>query len=127
MKRIACAFVLCAVTLILTGCPKPEVAARDAIAFAKGFIQDQQNQNHDACVAAPDLPVCREINQAIAAQGLAIDALKEYCADETFVSGGGPCHPTADAAPKLKLAMSSLDKTVANIKTLTNQQHPAAK
>jgi hypothetical protein len=121
MKRTALLiFVLLPSLLILTACPRLEVTARDGIATAKGFIEDQQTQHKAECTAATAKKpqACDLITQAVAAQNLAIDALELYCADPAFVTQHGTCHPTKEYQAKLQLALQNLDHTLASVKAL---------
>jgi hypothetical protein len=121
MKRIVSLVALLPLVLLLTACPALQDTAHDALAFSKGFIEDQQSQ-HQSCKTDGKPFACTAITQAIAAQSLAVDALEEYCGSAEFAAGTGTCAPNASAAPKLKLALTNLNATVANIKKLVNAQ-----
>jgi hypothetical protein len=122
VKQFAIALLLSA-TMILVGCQPTEMNARDAIASAKGFI-DQVATNHPECNAAPAGQVCVLVSRANAVKHTAIDALQLYCSGPSFDAGTGPCQPPTDkaardqAATKLKAAVTNLNQIVSDIKAI---------
>lgn len=124
MRRTVLTLFLVPLLLVMSACAPLENIAVDGIATAKGFIEDQQTQHLAECQAAPTKNVCQVINQSVAAQNLAIDALSIYCADAAFLADPdhAPCHPVKDAAPKLQLALKNLSATIGNVKALLNHK-----
>jgi gamma-glutamyl:cysteine ligase YbdK (ATP-grasp superfamily) len=113
-----CSVLVLILTLSLVGCQPAEVTARDSIAAAKGFIEDQQKQRLQECTADKSKEICVDINKAVEAQNLAVTALIAYCSDATFANNSGPCHPNRDLQPKLQAAIEQLNNIVNSIKVL---------
>jgi len=106
-----------------SGAPAPtpvtlEQRARDGIAAATGFLSSAQTQYHDQCVAAPTGAACVTIHKGVAAQNVAIDALKTYCAFGKSDPLDSTCKPVANAADALKSALSNLSSIITDVKGL---------
>jgi hypothetical protein len=125
------AAILIMVVAFFTACSTPvEVVARDGIAAAKGYIESEQAKHHDECtsdpVAAPKMHTCVVINQAVAAQNLAIDALETYCASADFTDNKGPCKPDKSLEPKLRSAMENLQNILQQVQAFTGDKAPTS-
>lgn len=128
MKRVALLLVVC---LFLAGCPPFEQNARDAIAAAKGFIVQAQENHKAECQAVPQCStpnvgtseeaqkkcasICSSINKAVDAQTLALEAVNLYCAGGTWETGG-PCARRSDYKAKAQEALNNLDRIIAEAK-----------
>ena len=108
---------LLAATLLLVGCQPPENTARDSIAAAKGVIERAQTEYLDTCIANTAQRICNLINDGVAAQNLAIDALNLYCSGSNYLAGGA-CQPNKEYLPRLQEALRNLDGIIAAIKEL---------
>lgn len=95
-----------------------EQRARDGIAAATGFLSSAQTQYHDQCAAAPTGAACVTIHKGVAAQNIAIDALKTYCAFGNGDSLDSICKPVANSADALKSALSNLSGIITDVKGL---------
>lgn len=115
---------LVACALLLTGCPPIQQIARDSIAGGKGVIEAAQIEYGPQCTANPMLSDCVLINRAIAGQNLAIDALHIYCASDSY-ENGGPCTPNKEFEPKLRQALESFERIVAEVRQLLKKPAPA--
>ena len=109
--------LLLAATLLLVGCQPPENTARDSIAAAKGVIEQAQTEYLEICAASPNERECQLINNAVAVQNLAIDALNLYCSGSNYLAGGA-CQPNKEYLPRLQEALRNLDGIIAAIKEL---------
>lgn len=100
--------------------PQPfEMTARDVIASAKGAIESLQKTYKTPCTQDSSLTVCRSINDAVAAQNLAINALHIYCASPDY-DAGGACHPQPNAEHQLREALNQLDNSLTQAKQFAN-------
>lgn len=113
---------LAVLTLALTGCSPLENSARDAAAAAQGFIEQAQQNHLTECQANPekDFP-CQNINQAIGAQNLLIDAIEQYCgfpsrpgAEALKALEGRHCIRNKAAGERLRSAVASLNSIIAD-------------
>src|SRR6516225_11749958 len=98
MKRA----ILIAVVFLAAGCSPVEQQARYALAASQGFIMQAQKNHQDECSQTPKKAFpCAEINQAVGAQNLAIDALEIYCSwtaqDVQDAAAGKSVHPCFEA------------------------------
>ena len=110
--------VLLAATLLLAGCQPAENTARDSIAAAKGVIEQAQAEYLAACTADSAQRVCNLINDAVAGQNLAIDALNLYCSGSGYLAGGA-CQPNKEYLPRLQEAVRNLGRITTAIKELS--------
>jgi len=113
-KRIAIC-LLFVLTIVMVACQPFEKSARDSVAAAKGFIEQAQANHKQECVANPNTALCSAINQAVAAQNSAIDALDLYCAGSAWQSGGA-CQPNKELEPRVRAAISNLDRMIKDAK-----------
>jgi len=113
MKKKAVFVVL--ICFCLAACQPFEKSARDSVAAAKGFIEQAQANHGTACKANPNTALCSAINQAVAAQNSAIDALDLYCAGSSWQSGGA-CQPNKELEPRVRAAISNLDRIIKDAK-----------
>ena len=104
--------------LFLVGCQPLQQTARDSIAVAKGVIETAQDEYLARCKASPTDAPCEAIKDAVAAQGLVVDALNLYCAGKDSWVTGAPCSPSKGVEPRLKEALRSLDVIISNVKEL---------
>ncbi|MCL4524008.1 MAG: hypothetical protein M1451_08870 [Acidobacteria bacterium] len=123
-KKTVLVVLIC---LCFAACQPYEKQARDSVAAAKGFIEQAQANHGDECRAVPQcsLPgvvdagkcvkICAAINQAVAAQNLAIDALDLYCAGTGWQTGGA-CTPNKELEPRVRAAISNLDRIIKDAK-----------
>jgi hypothetical protein len=91
MRTLLAGLVLAA-TLALTGCPNGTSTPVERNAFrtvvaAKAFT-DSVKQKHPECSAGTSSTVCANLQKAISAKDLLIDATEQYCAGPQFESGG---------------------------------------
>lgn len=107
--------------LLATAAPRcnqpPQEIARDSIAAAKGVIEAAQDEYQQSCQADPSQRPCQFINQAVAAQNLAIDALNLYCAGSGWAEGQ-PCNPQPEFEPRLREAVNELNRIIQHVKEL---------
>lgn len=115
MKRLY-AVLMTAVLLLATGCPKLEVVARDGIASAKGVIETQQALNLAACQADPAKEICVNINKAVAAHNVAVDALSAYCGFTESSSATDACVPVKGFEAALRGALGNLEPAIKHLK-----------
>jgi hypothetical protein len=67
---------------------------------------------------------CVVVNQAVAAQNLAVDALETYCASADFNDNKGPCKPDKSLAPKLTQALRNMQDIVSQVQAVTGDPAP---
>jgi hypothetical protein len=123
VRRMLWCPLLLTLILLISGCPKVETTARDAIAGAKTTTDTLKTKY--GCVSASVSPTCATIYRVIAAKDVTIDALEVYCGGAAFDAQGGACTPPAkgtpaatQAAQKLQSALSGLQQTLADAKGL---------
>lgn len=116
MYKSALCITLC-LCLMTVACGPLEQSARNGIATAKGFL-DQEKVAHPECAGAtPSVsPVCTLIHKGVAAKDVTIDALEQYCSGPEFDAGTGPCSPNAALSDKLKAALRDLNAIIGDIK-----------
>jgi hypothetical protein len=120
MKRLF-ALPLFVLVLSLTGCPKPEVLARDGIAAAHGYVVYGQTEWLLECKGNPLQSKCVLINRLIVAEHITADALAIYCSG-TPLNGiapyaqGGPCEPVKTAMPALQASLVNIQDLVTQIR-----------
>lgn len=123
MRSLLAGCVLAA-ALFLVGCPNDsntpiEKVAYRTIVAAKGFT-DSVKQKHTECPGA-NSTVCTDLQKAISAKDLLIDATETYCAGPGFESGG-TCNPPTDptakdqAASKLRAAIDGYKQSETDLK-----------
>lgn len=111
--------LLLLIITLTTGCSQPiEKTARDGIATASGVIRQYQSQYRAECTATPTGAACVTINQAIAANNTAIDALEAYCGFKPGDDLAGVCHPVTTAKDGLTTALNNLQAVVADVRRL---------
>lgn len=115
MKRVGVLFLLFASML---GCQPTEQSVRDGIAASKGAIETAQSKYHDACVRDATQAPCVAVTKAIAAQHVAIDALKIYCQFGPATDPTTKCQPVKAALPGLQSAVANMNATTADLKGL---------
>lgn len=124
IRRSATPILLLLVAPILVaiaGCSQPvESIARDGIAAASGFLNNQNSIHTDECKKDAMQPTCQQLSRASHALNLTITALEVYCAGPAFDAGTGPCQPPAanQAALEQKLvaALSNLNVEITETK-----------
>ena len=112
MNKLLCVIL---VTLPMLACSPLEQKARDTSAALQGAIIAAQAKYHDSCVANSNQTVCREINNAIAAENGLITASETYCGWSPLAP---PSDPNAKCVP-VKTAQAALTVAIANAATLT--------
>ena len=105
--------------LLLTGCPKPEVTARDAIAGAHGYVVYGQSEWKAECTATPTQGKCQLVNKLIAGEHTTADLLAVYCSG-TPKAGAQP-YAQGGECVEVKSAYNALSASVANIQDLIKQ------
>jgi hypothetical protein len=123
MKRAIATVVLLALTILTTGCQPDPAKARDSVAAAFGFIGDLQTKHLTECQANKTLPVCVEINKAVAVQRLAASSLNAYCAGPPTPGAmpymnGGPCSVQSGLESRLTAALQDLNNVMVDLKKL---------
>lgn len=116
-KKSAAASLTLAMAVMLAGCPAIQNSARDGIATAKGFL-DQERVSHPECASGSVSQVCTLIARGVHAKDVTIDALEQYCSGVAFDSGAGTCTPNAPLKDKLNAALRDLDQIISDIKKL---------
>lgn len=115
--------LLAPLLLTISGCPKVETTARDAIAGAKKTT-DNLKVKYNCSGTPTTASACATIAKVVAAKDLAIDALEAYCGGPSFNNGGACNSPTkgtptaTQAAQKLQTALTGLQQTLADVKGL---------
>lgn len=124
MKHIAVLLV----ALMFVGChkqistttPNPpqslQANAQDAIATAKGFL-DEAKKQHPECSLDQTALVCHTIAQAVAAKDTLINAVSVYCSGPEFDSGG-TCTPHSDKETLVMSALTNLRQIMADAQGL---------
>jgi hypothetical protein len=115
MRKRVSVCLLFVLVIVMVACQPFEKSARDSIAGAKGFIEQAQANHGTECRANPNTSLCGAINQAVAAQNAAIDALDLYCAGSAWQSGGA-CQPNKEAEPRVRAAIANLDRIIRDAK-----------
>jgi|SRR5208337_318515 len=124
MVRRLATLPLLALLLVISGCPKVETTARDAIVGAK-TTTDTLKAKYNCGTPTANLNACATILKVVAAKDLTIDALEVYCGNPSFDSQGGVCVPPSKGTPaatqatqKLQSALSGLQQTLTDAKGL---------
>jgi hypothetical protein len=107
--------------VLLAGCQSFEKSARDAIAGAHGWVQQQQPIRQAECSADPSKAICRAINRVIAGEHTTAGVLNVYCAGappagQASFADGGPCVPVKSAEAAIQAAIINLQTTVNDAK-----------
>jgi hypothetical protein len=130
-KTLAVTAVLLAVMLTIAGCSQPiESTARDGIASASGFLNQEVAVNRDKCIAAPSLQKCVAIKKASQTLSVAIDTLEAFCGSPAFNLGNAPCTPPTDAnikqqlIDKLTAVLTDLNRDINDVKAITAYIEP---
>ncbi len=122
MRRSYLIFTLL-LALTATGCQPLEQTARDGIAAFSGFLVQAQDHHEVECKAAPTKSLCVSINKAGDVLNMARGLSKVYCSgtpkagDQPFLAGG-PCAADKSVEPRLRAAMSEMQKLFPVIKDL---------
>ncbi len=109
--------------LAATGCQSLEQTARDGIAAFYGFLVQAQDHHEVECKATPTKTLCVSINKAGDVLNVARGTFKVYCsgtpkpAEQPFLAGG-PCAADKSVEPRLRAAMSEMQKLLPVIKDL---------
>lgn len=102
--------------LLLLGCTPVEQNARDGIATAAAVLRFAQTKYGPSCTANPKQAICQNINKAVHANNLAIDALESYCQLTPASDPTLPCKPVKALEPALASALANLNQTVTDLK-----------
>ena len=107
--------------LLLAGCTPLERSAYNTVVAAKGFL-DSEKQAHPECATGATSTVCVDIQKAVGAKDLLIDAITVYCSGPDF-NNGGACnapdlHTAAgvQAEAKLRAAITNYKQIAADLK-----------
>lgn len=117
MKKLVLVAIVLGFTLSLTACPPIDEKTRDGVALAKGYLDSAKEKHPECAVPETHSAQCDVIAKGIAVKDSVIDALKVYCASESF-DAGGTCQPNKDALPKLKAALRDLNTIMADVKKI---------
>jgi len=121
MRKFA---VLLLVAVILAGCSPLERNAYNTAVAAKAFL-DSERKAHPECQTGATTTVCVDIQRAVGAKDLLIDAISAYCGGPNFNAGGACDAPAkgtpaaAQAAAKLQAAIAAYNQTAADLKAAT--------
>jgi len=109
--------------LFLAGCTPLERSAYNTVVAAKGFL-DSEKQAHPECATGATSTVCVDIQKAVGAKDLLIDAITVYCSGPDF-NNGGACnapdlHTAAgvQAEAKLRAAITNYKQIAADLKAV---------
>ena len=102
-----------------------ENQARDTAAAAQGFITAAQTAHGAECKADPTKAVCVDINRAVDAQNILIDAAETYCGWQTrptpaqLAAATASCQRISSASSGLQVATGNLQNILADIKAVS--------
>ena len=109
--------------LFLAGCTPLERSAYNTVVAAKGFL-DSEKQAHPEYTTGATSTVCVDIQKAVGAKDLLIDAITVYCSGPDF-NNGGACnapdlHTAAgvQAEAKLRAAITNYKQIAADLKAV---------
>ena len=116
--------------IALCACTNFVKASVATLAAAQGFIAQAQANHNTECTAAPTKPFpCVAINQAVAAQNVAVSALETYCQVPVAptpatlqAQGSAACNPNPTSKQVLVAALSNLGAIVAQYKSQSGGQ-----
>lgn len=92
-------------------CTPADRSAYNTVVAATAFT-DKIKSQHPECAAGLVTPLCADVQKAVAANNLLIDAVKIYCAGPDF-DGGGACDPPKKGTPAFQQASAKLQAAIA--------------
>lgn len=113
MKKLILAVAFC---LIAIGCTPVEENARNTAAALNGAITTAQAKYLTSCQSDQSLPVCQDIDKAVAAQNALITAIETYCTLPQGSPADSKCMPVKSAEPALETAIANAGQFITELK-----------
>jgi hypothetical protein len=98
--------------LLIAGCTPVERTAYNTVVAAKAFL-DKEKLSHPECTNTPSSIICVDLQKAVAAKDVLIDAITVYCSGPDF-NAGGACNAPQKGTAAYDQAVAKLNGAIAN-------------